>query len=353
MNLFEKSEINIDRQPEVDLAKFICLFGMVIVHCFEIFVSYSVVTTSLQYILIYVLDFIFGAPTFMFCMGIGIAYSRRSTPSELMKRGLKIFLLGYLLNVFCSLGYLVLLRDVGSFVVGILGLDIMQFAGLALILFGFLKFLKTPDWGIGIIAAAMSVLGTVIRTVDLGNSLANVFLGLLIGTFDYEWMTGGIFPLVNWFIFVVAGYYFAKLLKRCAKKAKLYGIFSSVAAVVLLVYMLIAIPRRLGMMGSVLRFHHMWIHEALVCIAGAVFALGFYYAITRILPRGARRVVLDVSKNINTVYCLQWVIIAWTAMILFVLEKNQLSDGVLVVLGIVIFLISAGIAHFYGRLKSR
>ena len=354
MKFIEKADINTGRQFEADMAKFVCLVGMVIVHCFDVLVSFSELTSSVQFVFGVVLNCIFGAGTFMFCMGLGIAYSGRSTPAQLMRRGIRIFLLGYLLNLACALSYLILLRDIGLFVTYLLGPDIMQFAGLALFLFGLLLRLNVPDGLIGAIAAAMSVIGTFIHGLDLGNALLNIFCGLFVGTFDFEWVTGGVFPLFNWFIFVAAGYLFGKyLLRRCSDKSALYLHFSPVSAVIVAVYCAVAIPRGLGMMGSVLRFHHLDAPEAVVCIAGAVFALGVYHALSRLIGTKARALIVSVSKTINPLYCVQWVTIAWGTSIWVLCGKPAFSDGVIVLIGLAVFVFSALMAQLISRLMRK
>ena len=346
-------DINTGRQTEADLAKFVCLVGMVIVHCFDIFVSFSETSSSVQYIFLFVLNCIFGAGTFMFCMGVGLAYTAKNTPAEIMKRGLRIFALGYLLNLACALSYLLLLRDVELFVTYFLGLDILQFAGLALLLFGLLKKLGCSDILIGAAAAALSLVATLIGTVDLGNPLLNIFCGLFFGSFDYEWLTGGIFPLFNWFIFVAAGYLFAKyVLRRCENLDRLYRLVSGIAAVIVAVYMVIAIPNGLGMMGSVLRFHHIRTHEALVAIAGALFAFGVYHALLRVIPQKAQNVIVSVSRTINPLYCCQWVILAWSVSLWVICGQKAFSDGVIILIGLAIFTVSALLAQLYSRRKA-
>ncbi len=348
--MLAKTEINTGRQIEADLAKFVCLVGMVIVHCFDVFVSFSDTSSSLQFVFLFVLNCIFGAGTFMFCMGIGLAYSSRNTPREIMKRGISIFLLGYLLNLACALSYLILLRDFSLFITYFLGLDILQFAGLALFLFGCLKRFAASDILLGILAVALSLIGTLIGTVDLGNPLLNIFCGLFFGSFDYDWLTGGIFPLFNWFIFVAAGYLFAKyILRRAENKGRIYLLFSGVSAVIAAGYMAIAIPRGLGMMGSVLRFHHIRFHEALVSIAGALLALGVYYALLHVISRKLQELTVRVSRNIKEIYCIQWIILAWTVSIWVLCGQKAFSDGIIVLLGLVIFALSACLAQLFAK----
>ena len=350
MKLFSSREENIGRQFEADMAKFVCLAGMVVVHCMDVLVGFYGYEDGLEFVFGMVLNSIFGAGTFMFCMGLGIAYSE-STPAALMKRGVKVFLLGYALNLACALSYLILLRDIALFVTYAVGLDIMQFAGLALLLFGLLKKLSCPDWGVGALAVVLSVIGTVFRGFDLGNPAANIFCGLFVGSFDYEWLTGGIFPLCNWFIFVAAGYLFARLLRRCTDLTRFYRIFSGAAAVIVAAYLAVAVPNRLGMMGSVLRLHHIGLPDALVCIAGAVFALGIYRALARVIPARGRALIGSVSKNINSLYCIHWVTIAWLTSLWVLAGEPQFSDAGIVLLAAAIFAFSAAAANLYAKCR--
>ena len=348
MELFSEREENIGRQFEADMAKFVCLVGMVIVHCMDVLVGFFGYSSGLEFAFGMVLNSIFGAGTFMFCMGLGIAYSE-STPAALMKRGVKVFLLGYLLNLACALSYLILLRDVALFLTYAVGLDIMQFAGLALLLFGLLKKLSCTDCGIGVVAAVLSIIGTVFRGFDLGNPAANILCGLFVGSFDYEWLTGGIFPLCNWFIFVAVGYLFGRILRHCTDLARFYRIFSCISAGIVAVYLAIALPERRGMMGSVLRLHHIGLPDALVCIAGAIFAMGVYHAFARVIPARGKALIGNMSRNINSIYCIHWVVIAWLASLWVLAGKPKFSDAEIILFAVVIFAVSAAAARVYAN----
>ena len=350
--MLSTGDVNTGRQMEADFAKFICLVGMVMVHCFDVFVSFSETSSFVQYVFLFVLNSIFGAGTFMFCMGLGLAYSSNNAPGLIIRRGIRIFLIGYLLNLACALSYLILLKDAAMFVTYLIGLDILQFAGLALILFGLLKKAAVSDALIGTVAVILSAVATAIGTVDLGNPAANILCGLFFGSFDYEWLTGGIFPLFNWFIFVVAGYLFAKyVLRRCEDKDKLYFRCLIVCGVMIAVYMAIAIPGGLGMMGSILRFHHIRLHEALVAVAGALLALSVYHFTLPIVPAKAQRVIVSVSRSINTIYCCQWVLLAWIAGIWVISGERAFRDGAILLIGLLIFVLCAVLAELHSRKK--
>ncbi|MCQ2545621.1 MAG: heparan-alpha-glucosaminide N-acetyltransferase domain-containing protein, partial [Clostridia bacterium] len=99
MKLFGKEEINTSRQFEFDMAKAVCILGMVFVHCFETLSCGDAEGGVTYYIFVIVLDAIFGAGTFMICMGLGITYSWKDNADKLLRRGAIIFVLGYVLNI--------------------------------------------------------------------------------------------------------------------------------------------------------------------------------------------------------------------------------------------------------------
>lgn len=90
----------------------------------------------------YVADSILGgllsASVFMVSMGVGFAYSKKQDCKTLLKRGISLFIIGYILNiiiapyVFNQEGEKVILGEIYTYY--FYG-DIFQFAGLAMIFF--------------------------------------------------------------------------------------------------------------------------------------------------------------------------------------------------------------------------
>ncbi len=97
---FSVEKVNCSRQAELDLLKAFPILFMVIIHGYEN-LSVGRVDPAPHTLLEHVPQFLSGpatAPAFMFAMGVGIIYARSSTPGNLVKRGLKLFLGGYVLN---------------------------------------------------------------------------------------------------------------------------------------------------------------------------------------------------------------------------------------------------------------
>lgn len=323
-NLFSKDETNIGRQIEADLIKAICIIGMIFVHVFENFAYIKTGSDTAIYTLLRVGNTIFGASLFMFCMGLGMNYTKKKSPNDFIFRGIKLFVFGLLLNFFRAgllliIGRLmdpsmVLVKDI---IYQLFEIDILIFAGLSLILFGLLRKIKTPIWAILLLSVVMSILGTVFHGYDLGNEFLNCLVGLFIGTYaDIQFNTASCFPLFNWFIIIVAGYCFAYILKRVTNKNRFYLVFSSIALVVVALYIGFCIGPKVGyFQEDFICTFHIATYDALISICGAVFAFGLFYFISKILPKFLISNAQSLSKLITVVYCIQWLIIGNTTVL--------------------------------------
>ena len=119
----------------------------------------------------------------MFCMGVGIVYSRHSQWDTMIKRGGILYLTGIFVNLFeyvlpyftsgSLLGRCDLYHIHGGLIFFFCG--ILIFAGLSFVLIGILKKFELSNKWLIIIALAMSLIGSL---------------------FEYT-----AFPLFNWFIF--------------------------------------------------------------------------------------------------------------------------------------------------------
>lgn len=386
MKLFERNPINTGRQVEADFAKMICIIGMIIVHAFEetesMFPLCGGGSGGIGFVFVVVLDALFGAATFMFCMGFGVTYSPKNDAPSLIKRGAKLLLYGYILNAvrYCVpellnamiTGDMSLLRE--NWMMDLFETDILQFAGLALMLFGLLKKLKASDLVMVIVALIMSVLGSFLRNFDLGamlgvteeapNLIINQIAAPFVGTTylsDPE-LELSCFPLLNWFIFVVAGYLFAKALQRCKEKGKFYAIVSGCGAVILAVYMLIAIPNGIGMMGEDLNlFYHLTTPEALICIVASITVFGGYYALTRLLPNVVSRIAVWISKRLTNIYIAQWLLFGATMIGIYTVEQLKGNDpealvigtGATLIIAVCVLAASVALAGLYRNVKKK
>ena len=99
MNFLSDKKVNTGRQKELDIAKALAIIFMIFCHVI-IFASFSNLSISpgFEMILNQMVANI-AAPVFMFCMGIGIVFSRHNQYNILIKRGVELLLLGYFVNI--------------------------------------------------------------------------------------------------------------------------------------------------------------------------------------------------------------------------------------------------------------
>ena len=338
----------------MDLTKVFAIIFMVFIH--TLVVASVNLSSGIGYVFDSILGAQFAAPVFMFCMGAGIAYSRKNDTKSLIKRGIYIFILGFVLNILRAIPDLVLyfitksMDYLQSEVIGdLIGLDILQFAGLALILFALLKKSKSMALMIGV-PLILSLLGSYFRMIDTGNTALNTVLGLFIGT-KCE-MVIARFPLFNWFIFVVAGYLFAIVIRRCTNLTKFYIYALTISFVIVMTYMTLNIPAGIGMYNeNELYFYHMGITDAFISIMSAILLISVCYFITKLLPKGVINVIKNVSTNVNIIYFVQWIVIIWVvAVFIHAISKTKLSINSALLIGAAITVVSIALGCLIGNL---
>lgn len=351
MKLFDRSDCNCGRQIEPDIAKAICIIGMVLVHCYEILPFNEIGNAGYIYVLVYFLNTIFGAPTFMICMGIGLVYSRKNTPDKIISRGFLLIAVSLIFNAirFC-MPYTITGMFSGDFTVPylislIFYVDILSFAGLALVLFGFLKKCKLPDYVIFIIALAMSAVGTFV-TVDTGdNWILNMSVGVFLPvTKDPVIEYNAYFPLFNWFIFVAFGYGFGLILKKVKDKKRFYALFSGISAIVMIVYLCICIPNKIGLCQEDITYTMFYkIYDAFIAFLGTVMLFGLYHFASYILPDFIKRFFTFLSKGITKFYIIHWMIymIIYTLVLMFAENWEIPNAFVGLAISIPVFIVSS------------
>lgn len=339
---------NTGRQIELDIAKAFAIIFMVWCHTLEEF------NDELSGILPTIIDDFLGgpfaAPVFMFCMGIGVVYSKNNTPQQMMKRGCRILLTGYFLNLirygipavithFCG-GSATEYTNSGQLFFEV---DILEFAGPAFFIMGLLKLTNATPYAMGIIAAVLSVLGTIFRNVTIANPVASQFLGYFVGTKISETC----FPLFNWLIFVVAGYIFGNLYLHCTDKNLFYK-YDKQAFSFGLLYFICSECAGFGIFGETAKYYYMGTvdHIAVLCFIYGL--LGIYYKIMKFFPQNAIAFSKELSANINAVYCIHWVVIMISSTIIFIVNPDlEMGLSAITITALLILFVSCESARWY------
>ena len=352
--VFSDNEVNTGRQVELDIAKGFAILFMIWVHTAETFSS----GTSVGYEIVE--NFLggpFAAPVFMVCMGIGMRYGRKTSAKDFAKRGIDLLMIGLVLNVFryvlpLLIGYALsgetLFLNTFTFLFGV---DILEFAGLAFLFFALAKKLKWNDLTLLIIAAAASVAGALLKWTATGNMYIDQFTGYIWGNEDAQTY----FPFLNWIIFPVFGYLFAKLFRHLADKKAFYQKVSTVCGVVGLGYLVLAYGFKFpfSMYGETGYYYFLGPIDTIAVLMLVVGIFGFDYFMLPLQNTFFVKALRDMSKNINTVYCIQWTLIGVTGILLggVVFPESGLTFLPMTLLAAVVVVISGVTAHWYQNKK--
>ena len=354
--MFSDQKINSGRQLELDFAKYLSLIFMIFLHCLMVTSGFNNhISIYMQRGIGQLLGEPFAAPVFMFLMGVGIVYSKNQSPEYLMKRGIKLMLLGLVVNIgefflpHYLAGYLLDKWEIFPIAGGLLlfCVDILAFAGMATIVISVFKKLNLSDVQMVAIAAVMSVAGSFLRFTNLGKNIANLIAGYFIGS------AGGFtaFPLFNWILFPTAGILFGEYYIRCTDKKKLLCAWPA-AMVISITYFVTSWFVKGGFLSETHHYYFMTTIDALFCLLNIYGFIGLCYYISGTLSERAAGFISKTSKNINVIYIVQWFLIPLTYIFICFFNRDIVFDDIsLIIIALVEIAAASIIAERYRIMK--
>ena len=357
-SLFSDEKVNTGRQIELDIAKALAIVFMIFPHTIFVASAYNAdLSPAYSYLVMNVLGRPYSAVIFMFCMGAGVVYSRHSQWDTMIKRGIKLYLLGILVNVFEFFlpHYLAGALGIDASAFPILGglllfcVDILAFAGWAFILMGILKKFELSNKMLIIIAVIMSIIGSLAIGIDFGHPILNSFFGNFIGA--KEGHTA--FPLFNWFIFPIAGYVWGQYFIRAKDKREFFK-YWPILLIIALAYFIISSNLWGGVFSEdVHLYYFLNTLDAAFCIINAHGAIGLCYWMSQFLPDSIKKAMTILSSNINNIYIAQWFFIPVTMILLVYFFKDIVfTDLNTSIISICILILSTVLALAYKKIRS-
>jgi len=310
------------RITELDLTKtFIIIVSMIGIHTMY---DLADLGPSVPADILNVLATAWGAPVFMFCMGITLGFSRHQNPGDWFSRGIHLITAGMALNM---LRYLPkaftshatndpeLLKELAQ----VFNADILQFAGLAFILLALCKKMKMSVWQLLAFSLLLNISGTILADHYTSSYVANQILG-----YFYHTPTCSCFPLFNWFIFVAAGNLLGRIYRESEDIDRVFRHLMPICGVVAIVHQYLSITGQATFFKTLQNdweFYDMETPDAL-CIAFGVapFMLGIFRLAAKLIPDNWMEVLSYPSRHINQFYCVSWVWIMWIACFLYFIE---------------------------------
>jgi len=322
-NMDTTININSGRQFELDFAKFLAILFMVLVHSFDYSTLGLEGTTSARG-LIEFLGSPLAAPVFMFCMGIGMVYSRHNSPKEMFKRGLHLFAIGYLLNLYRTIIPLgTYFSGISSwseakplFVAMLLCVDILPFAGLSFIFFAGVKRLSLKKWQAAFCVLALLLLSELVPKVGSDSFIPKYIIGLF--AYQNEFTS---FPLMQWLPFPMAGIIFGEYLKSTSNKERFYLITLAVGLILLIISTMVALS-----FGKVIKnfytttYLDMNLLQVIWTLGIVLIWIPILFFVSKVLKwEKIRSFITFCSKQINQLYIWHWIILVPVILLTYAL----------------------------------
>lgn len=361
LSLSDKN-VNTGRQFEIDVAKFFAIPFMICIHFYEQFGGYDFANKIPDTLFRNVIEFIGGplaAPVFMFSMGIGMVYTRHDSASDFIRRGGKLLLTGYALNFFRqTLPQLIGLAmgiDSGLDIIGgLLCVDILSFAGMAFLTVGGMKKIKLSAIQICETAFLLQALGIWSTRFHMQPGVVQNLLGLLVPT--GKWTS---FPLTLWLVYPSLGMVFGEFLMKCTDKKKWYRKLMKYSIVFFttftagLLYAGYDI-RNIYALCNDFYYHHtiiavLWITPIII-----TFLVGCHNLFCKTESTLIGSFIRYSSVNLNTLYIIQWIIIAYSVAIgiLLGIEKTR-SPLTIISGGVIVTAVSIAVSVPFVKLKNK
>ncbi len=288
------------------------------------------------------------AHAFMFAMGVGVIYTDRNSPADLARRGIWLYLLGYVLN-FCRYGVYALADGLISGVFeaetleSLFGPDILQFAGLALLFTALLKKLKLRESAILAVGLLLSAVGTAVPSVDTGSFGLNWLLGHLV----YTTWDASCFVFCSWYCFVAAGLVFGSILRRTKDqdlfcKRLLIGSGSITA-----IYLTVTCIFGTFFLSRDRNYYALSALEAAGLLSIDHTLLSVFYFLLKKVEAGKLRLFFEMSRNLTPIYFIHWCILGCIDSIVCYLLEITFSWAFIYGIGLLLIVLSFLLARLW------
>jgi uncharacterized membrane protein len=340
-----------NRLLSIDLARGLAVFFMISVHTLEVFANQEVKNSVFGQII----AFLGGppaAPVFMTLMGFSFIYSSKSELKPKLFRGFKIFLSGYLLNILrgvipFSLASYLNMDVVKTFPIEkfneytiLTTVDILQFAGIALMIMSIIQALNINKYLILVSAFLISMISPFLWGIKIDLPIIDQVLELFWGDqpIEFSFIANKIaFPVFPWLTFPLLGMFLGETVKNSTDTNRIFNYFGLAGIVFVLI-------------GGAISYNNFNYHfndyyhsrqGAMLFMCG--FVMGWLYLTKLVIDNIPTNSFFDLlfqwSKGVTNIYFIQWIIILWS-IAFFGINRSSFTTTILLIL------IFTGISHF-------
>jgi hypothetical protein len=332
------------RYPLPDLLKGFAVFLIIPVHILETFINYPG-RESLFGKTLLLLGGPVAVPVFMMVMGYFMAENKKSMSQNIF-RGIKIFILGFLLNIGLNLNLLFKIKfEDWQFnpLEYIFGVDIFYLAGLSILILSVLKSLKRGQaWVVFalilFITCSTSSFNDWLMVTD-----RNYVLPFIAGRYSWSY-----FPLFPWLAYPMIGFLFQKTEDRIVGFLKNYKVISILTGIA--IFTLVAVFWNFGVSTTTSLpeyYHHTFLYFLWALGVVILWSLLLRFLVQK-FPEFPEIVFFQwLGKNITIFYVIQWLIIGNIATTIY--QTKELSEYGYWFAGI--FLATTGLTYMVERAK--
>ncbi|WP_133463005.1 heparan-alpha-glucosaminide N-acetyltransferase domain-containing protein [Sunxiuqinia elliptica] len=333
------------RLLSVDLARGLAVFFMIAIHVLTVFGNLEVQESVFGQ----VIQFFGGppaAPVFMLLMGFSFMYSHKTELKAKLLRGFSIFLAGYLLNLlrfvipFETGKWLMpdliestLLSELSVYTL-FTTVDILQFAGIALMIMALIQKMNINKWAILCIAVVVTLISPLLWGISTDVPAVDFFLDLLWGDHKVPLFENSIaFPLFPWLTFPLLGMFLGETIKFSSNQTKSFKIMGLIGGIVLLIGAAFVVVNPEYQFND---YYHSR-QGAMIFMCGFVM-LWLYIAkllTDRIPPNPLFELIYKWSRGVTNIYFIHWVIIGWSIG-LFGIQNSSYLTVIALILGITV-----------------
>lgn len=294
------------RFPLPDLLKGFAVFLIVPVHILELFIDYPGRESWFGKILLFMGGPI-AVPVFMIVMGYFVGKSRKNNLSTFF-RGVKIFFLGFLLNIGLNFHLLLKIKYAGwqiNPLEYILGVDIFYLAGLSVIIIAFIKTIKTGQVWVAIILVFL-----VAGLTDYMNEIMmvperNYILPFIGGTYSWAY-----FPLFPWLAYPLLGFTFYhwedKVMSFLTRQKVMSGVILSGITFLIISFYRWGINTTINLPAY---YHHTFLFSLWAIGIVILWVLLLRFLLNKFPNTTAGNFLQWLGRNITLFYVIQWLII--------------------------------------------
>ncbi|WP_276680829.1 heparan-alpha-glucosaminide N-acetyltransferase domain-containing protein [Empedobacter brevis] len=306
-----------ERFIPIDVIKTIAVFIMIFIHVLIMYASEATILSNFSKWLLFILEGI-GAPAFIFCMGVSIVLSDKKNAATILKRGIKLFITGYILNILKFYPTIKLLQvfpeafftdtnrlnDTEGLIGFLLIGDILQFAAIAYIICSFIMpYIRLfPYLGI-ILCISIFIIAPQLYHYENSSYLLSFIYGKSHQVY---------FPLFPWIGFSFLGLSIGIWIENLKLKQKIsyLFLFLTVVGVILFISGFHSFDYSINQYFSTDYYHRTT--GILIMYSGELLLLlSLIYFVSYKLSKEALRFFVFCSKNVTNIYIIQWILIYW------------------------------------------